>query len=86
MIAALQSELAGMKAEMGAKVSSLEETLASLAQEHMLLKRRLYGNKTERSRTSEAQLALGDLLAAEAQLRAGPAKYVPAGGRVTIRP
>ena len=69
LIAALQSELAGIKAEMGAKVSSLEETLANLAQENMLLKRRLYGNKTERSRTSEAQLALGDLLAAETQLQ-----------------
>lgn len=69
LIAALQSELAGMKAEMGAKVSSLEETLANLAQENLLLKRRLYGNKTERSRTSEAQLALGDLLAAETQLQ-----------------
>lgn len=69
LIAALQSELAGTKAEMGAKVSSLEETLANLAQENMLLKRRLYGNKTERSRTSEAQLALGDLLAAETQLQ-----------------
>jgi hypothetical protein len=69
LIAALQSELAGMKAEMGAKVSSLEETLANLAQDNMLLKWRLYGNKTERSRTSEAQLVLGDLLAAESQLQ-----------------
>jgi transposase len=69
LIAALQSELAGMKAEMGAKVSSLEETLANLAQDNMLLKWRLYGNKTERSRTSEAQLVLGNLLAAESQLQ-----------------
>ncbi|MBA3844478.1 MAG: IS66 family transposase [Actinobacteria bacterium] len=35
----------------------------------MLLKRRLFGNKTERNHTSEAQLALGDLLAAEARLQ-----------------
>ncbi|MBK7533816.1 MAG: hypothetical protein IPI49_00305 [Myxococcales bacterium] len=34
-----------------------------------MLKRRLYGNKTERSGTSELQLALGDLLAGEAQLQ-----------------
>ena len=47
----------------------LEETIANLAHENMLLKRRLFGNKTERSQTSEMQLALGDLLAAEAQLQ-----------------
>ena len=69
LITALQSELVGMKAEMGAKMASLEETIANLAQENTLLKRRLFGNKTERSHTSEAQLALGDLLAAESQLQ-----------------
>jgi len=69
LITALQSELVAAKAETGAKVASLEETIANLAQENLLLKRRLYGNKTERSRTSEAQLALGDLLAAETQLQ-----------------
>jgi transposase len=65
LVAALQSELAGVSA----KVSSLEETIANLAQENQLLKRRLFGSKTERSHTSEMQLALGDLLAAEAQLQ-----------------
>jgi len=69
LVTALQSELVGMKAEMGAKVASLEETIANLAQENMLLKRRLFGNKTERSHTSEAQLALSDLLAGEARLQ-----------------
>jgi transposase len=69
LVAALQSEIAGIKAEHGAKVASLEETIANLAHENMLLKRRLFGNKTERSHTHEAQLALGDLLAAEAQLQ-----------------
>ncbi len=64
LVAALQGELAGVSA----KVSSLEETIANLAQENQLLKRRLFGSKTERSHTSEMQLALGDLLAAEAQL------------------
>jgi len=68
-VAALQSELVGLKATLGAKVASLEETIANLAQENLLLKRRLFGNKTERSHTSEAQLALGDLLAKEAQLQ-----------------
>lgn len=65
LVTALQSELVGAKA----KVASLEETIANLAQENTLLKRRLFGNKTERSHTSEAQLALGDLLAAEARLQ-----------------
>lgn len=69
LIAALQSELVGMKAQMGAKVASLEDTIANLAHENTLLKRRLFGNKTERSHTIEAQLSLGDLLAGEARLQ-----------------
>jgi transposase len=69
LLAALQSELVGVKAQMGAKVASLEETIANLAHENALLKRRLFGNKTERSHTSEAQLAFGDLLAAEERLQ-----------------
>jgi transposase len=68
-LAALQAELVAIKFEAAAKVSSLEETIGDLAHENALLKRRLYGNKTERSRTSELQLALGDLLASEAQLQ-----------------
>ena len=54
MLAALQSELIGLKAEMGTKVATLEETIANLAHENAILKRRLFGNKTERSHTSEA--------------------------------
>jgi transposase len=65
LVSALQSELVGVQA----KVSSLEETIANLAHENELLKRRLFGNKTERSHTSEMQLALGELLAAETQLQ-----------------
>jgi transposase len=67
--AALQAELVVIKAETTAKVASLEDTITNLAHENALLKRRLFGNKTERSHTSETQLALGDLLAAEAQLQ-----------------
>ena len=67
--AALQAELVAIKAETTAKVTSLEDTIANLAHENELLKRRLYGNKTERSHTSELQLALGDLLADEAKLQ-----------------
>ncbi len=69
MLAALQSELVGLKAEMGVKVATLEETIANLAHENAILKRRLFGNKTERIHTSEAQLAFGDLLAAETRLQ-----------------
>ncbi|HEX8107366.1 MAG TPA: transposase [Kofleriaceae bacterium] len=68
-LAALQAELVAIKAESTAKVASLEETIGNLAHENALLKRRLYGNKTERSRTSELQLALGELLAGETQLQ-----------------
>lgn len=68
-LAALQAELVAIKAESTAKVASLEETIGNLAHENALLKRRLYSNKTERSRTSELQLALGELLAGEAQLQ-----------------
>src|SRR5262249_31380957 len=64
-LAALQAELVAIKAEATAKVASLEDTIANLAHENALLKRRLYGNRTERSQTSEMQLALGDLLAGE---------------------
>jgi len=69
LLATLQSELVGLKAETAIKVASLEDTITELAHENALLKRRLYGNKTERSHTSELQLALGDLLASEAQLQ-----------------
>lgn len=69
LIAAIQSELVGVKADMAVRVASLEETIANLANENTLLKRRLFGNKTERSHTSEAQLTLGDLLADEARLQ-----------------
>ena len=63
--AALQAELVPITT----KVTSLEDTIANLAHENELLKRRLYGNKTERSHTSELQLALGELLANEAKLQ-----------------
>lgn len=72
-LAALQAELVAKeaeRAEMAAKVASLEESLTDLAHENALLKRRLFGSKTERTRTSELQLALGDLLASEATLQA----------------
>ena len=68
-LAALQVELVAIKTETAVKVASLEDTIANLAHENTLLKRRLYGNRTERSHTGELQLALGDLLAGEAELQ-----------------
>ena len=52
------------------KVAALEDSLTDLAHENALLKRRLFGTRSERSVTSELQLALGDLLASEAKLQA----------------
>jgi transposase len=69
LIGALQREIVGVKAETAVTVASLQDTITELAHENALLKRRLFGNKTEHSHTVEAQLALGDLLADEAQLQ-----------------
>lgn len=69
-IAGLQAELATKDAEHAAKVAALEDSLTDLAHENALLKRRLFGTRSERSVTSELQLALGDLLATEAKLQA----------------
>jgi transposase len=68
-LAALQAELVAIKAETTAKVASLEDAIVNLAHENALLKRKLYGNRTERGNTSELQLALGELLAGEAKLQ-----------------
>lgn len=69
LVSALQAEIAGLKSENAVKLQSLENALANLAHENALLKRRIYGNKTERSKTSELQLTLGDLLATEQKLQ-----------------
>lgn len=69
-IAGLQAELATKAVEHAAKVAALEDSLTDLAHENALLKRRLFGTKSERSLTGELQLALGDLLATEAKLQA----------------
>jgi transposase len=65
LFSALQVELVGLKshvAERDTQIASLQETVLNLTHENALLKRRVYGNKTERTHTSELQLALGDLL------------------------
>jgi transposase len=71
-ISALQTELVGVKSQMReseAQNESLRETIVQLTHENQLLKRRLFGNKTERTQTSELQLALGSLLDEEKQLQ-----------------
>ena len=72
LVSALQVEVLGIKtrlSEREVQIGSLEETIVNLAHENELLKRRLYGNRTERLRTSEQQLALGGLLDDEKQLQ-----------------
>ncbi len=82
-MSALQVELVGLKArfsEAEAQNASLRDTILNLTHENELLKRRIYGNKTERFRTSELQLALGDLLHSEKQLQKELETAVAAAG------
>jgi transposase len=65
LASALQVEVAGLQVKIGV----LEDTIVNLTHENVLLKRRLFGNKTEHSRTSELQLTLGDLLDREKELQ-----------------
>lgn len=62
--AAMQAEVAGLKVQ----VASMQDVIVNLTHENTLLKRRLYGNKTEKSHSSELQLTLGDLLDSEKEL------------------
>ena len=65
IVSTFQAELLAVKAQN----ESLRETLLNLSHENELLKRRIYGNKTERTQTSELQLTLGSLLDTEKQLQ-----------------
>ena len=68
LVSTLQVELVGLKqrvTEGETQNASLRETILNLSHENMLLKRRLFGNKTERTQTSELQLTLGSLLDAD---------------------
>ena len=51
------------------KTQALEQSLTNYASENDLLKRRLFGTKSERSGTSELQLSLGDMLSSDAELQ-----------------
>ena len=71
-VSALQVQLVGVQSRMReseAQNESLRETIVNLTHENQLLKRRIYGNKTERTQTSELQLSLGSLLDADQQLQ-----------------
>ena len=71
-VSALQVQLVGVTTRMReseVENESLRETIANLANENQLLKRRVFGNRTERSQTSELQLALGNLLDADKRLQ-----------------
>jgi len=65
LIAVLRDTIAQLEGRIGA----LESSLINHASENEWLKRQLFGVKSERSGTSELQLALGDLLAEQEQLR-----------------
>jgi transposase len=71
-VSALQVQLVGVQSRMReaeTQNDSLRETIVNLTHENQLLKRRIYGNKTERTQTSELQLSLGSLLDADEQLQ-----------------
>ena len=70
LLSTLQAEVVGLKTrfmEAETRNEALEETIVNLTHENELLKRRIYGNKTERTGTSELQLTLGNLLDGEKQ-------------------
>jgi transposase len=72
LVSTLQVELVGLKsrvAESEVQNASLRETILNLTHENELLKRRIYGNKTERMQTTELQLTLGSLLDADKRLQ-----------------
>jgi transposase len=64
-IAALRDVIASLEG----KQAALESSLINHASEIELLKRRLFGPRSERTGTSELQLTLGDLLAEDARLQ-----------------
>ncbi len=67
--AALQAENEQLRAEIVAQHEALQAVIAQLKDENQILLRRLYGNKTERMNTAEAQLAFGLFEKAEKELQ-----------------
>jgi len=72
LIAALQLQnatLEGQVATLDGQIAALQSALVNHATEIELLKRRLFGPRSERGGTSELQLLLGDMLAQQAALQ-----------------
>lgn len=67
--AALIESLRALNASLEGKNSALESSLIGHANELELMKRKLFGPRSERGGTSELQLALGNLLADQAALQ-----------------
>jgi transposase len=65
VVATLQNEITGLTLQN----ESLRATIVQLRHEIALFHKRLYGNRTEKSRTAEMQLMLGDLLKTQADLQ-----------------
>lgn len=65
MVRSLREVIASLEGRMAA----LESALVNHANENEVLKRRLFGPRTERSGTSELQLSLGDLLKQQEELQ-----------------
>ena len=72
LIEALRSHIVSLEG----KIAALEAALVNYASENELLKRKLYGTKSERNDTSELQLLLGDMLQDQAKLQEELAKLV----------
>jgi transposase len=69
LLASLQAEIAQIRIDMRLQAERLMATIERLREENQILRRRLYGNRTERGNTSEAQLAFADLLLVEKDLQ-----------------
>ena len=66
---ALVHSLREVIASLEGRMAALEGALVNHANENEVLKRRLFGPRTERGGTSELQLSLGDLLKQQEQLQ-----------------
>ena len=63
-LASLQAQVESLQAQLDAA----HQVIANLTHENMILKRRLFGNSTERMNTVEAQLSFGDIVQDQAAL------------------
>ena len=66
---AAKESLLGIVARLEGRLATLEMALVHHASENELLRRRLYGTKSERGGTDELQLTLGDILSEKAALQ-----------------